>query len=59
MRDGRNLIVISQTYAALPEKGEAIRVDKEGNVIARFIDGNLDSSMPAQPNDEPTLTPAS
>lgn len=55
----KHLKVISKDYEHLPEKGEAIRVDEEGNILARFIDGNLDSKIIAFPSvdDGPTLPP--
>jgi hypothetical protein len=56
---GRKLIVISTSYNSLPEQGEAYCVDKDGNVLARFIDGNLESLKPVfkKESEEETLGP--
>jgi hypothetical protein len=40
-----NQLSVADNYGDLPEKGEAVRVDSKGKVIAWFLDGNLDSPI--------------
>ena len=55
MRTGPKLVTIAKTYADLPNEGLAVMVDSEGKIIAKFLDGKLDSYD--DQTEEPTLTP--
>jgi hypothetical protein len=58
-RTGNRLVVISTKYSDLPEKGEAIKIDNDGNVIAKFFNGMITYFTAPKNNssEEPTLPP--